>query len=200
VHRNTLRNDPRGSRDQFVLQSTSLLEWRLPEGDRSRQPGFIPQPTKVPVFLHEGQLAPGEKEGEVQMVMRTARYDREGEALDPPTAYSSLSRDGGRTWTPAEPEPALYNTVAKGFFGRAADGTAVYVYNDGRAWERKALRYKVKPPGQGWSEERTFFDASIHNSYPTLLESTPNTFYAVWDSGTEKAHRTTIRFGKLVVK
>ena len=76
----------------------------------------------------------------------------------------------------------------------------MYVYNDGPAWLRKSLRYKVKPPGGDWSVERTFFDAGIHNSYPTLLEHAPDEFYAVWDSGTDKAHRTSIRFGKLLVK
>jgi hypothetical protein len=161
----------------------------------------VPQPHKGRVFLHEGQLAPGEKDGEVKMVMRTARYDREGEALDPPLAWSSTSRDGGRTWTPAAPEPALHNTVSKAFFGQASGGTAVYVYNDGKAWERRALRYKVRPPGQPWSAQRTFFDAGgIHNSYPTLVEHAPGRFYAVWDSGTEKAHRTAIRFGKLALR
>ena len=29
AHRNTLQNDPRGSRDHFILSSTSLLEWNL---------------------------------------------------------------------------------------------------------------------------------------------------------------------------
>ena len=29
AHRNTLQNDPRGSRDHFILSSTSLLEWKL---------------------------------------------------------------------------------------------------------------------------------------------------------------------------
>ncbi|MDB5307274.1 MAG: repeat-like protein [Gemmataceae bacterium] len=202
VHRNTLRNDPRGSRDQFVLESTSLLEWRLPGApkEKAAAAGFIPQPAEEPVFLHEGQLAPGDKEGEVRMVMRTARYDREQVALDPPRAYSSLSRDGGRTWSAAAPEPDLHNTASKAFFGRTTDGTDVYVYNDGKARERLALRYKVRPPGGSWSPERTFFDAGVHNSYPTLLEYAPSRFYVVWDSGTEKTHRTGIRFGKLTVR
>ena len=205
VHRNTKRNDPRGTRDQFVLESTSLLEWRLPPAaagskEKGGEPGFVPQPAGGPVFLHEGQLAPGEKPGEVRMVMRTARYDREGEALDPPRAYSSASPDGGRTWSPAAPEPDLYNAVSKAFFGRTTGGADVYVYNDGKARERRALRYKVRPPGGAWSAERTFFDAGVHNSYPTLLEYAPGRFYAVWDSGTEAAHRTAIRFGKLTIR
>lgn len=46
AHRNTRRNDPLGTRDHFVLSSTSLLEWNLAS--------FIPQPESGPkVFLHE---------------------------------------------------------------------------------------------------------------------------------------------------
>jgi BNR repeat-like domain len=208
AHRNTLRHDPLGSRDQFVLESTSLLEWRLAGTDslararsgRENPTGFIPQPAAGKVFLHEGQLALGEKDGEVRMVMRTSRYDHDGGALDAPTAYSSISRDAGRTWSTAIAEPELFNSVAKGYYGRSARGDEIYVYNDGKAWVRKALRYKVRRPSQDWSPERSFFDAGIHNSYPTLLERAPGEFYAVWDSGTENAHRTSIRFGRLVLK
>jgi hypothetical protein len=63
-----------------------------------------------------------------------------------------------------------------------------------------ALRYKVKPANGTWSDERTFFDAGIHNSYPTLIETAPGEFRAVWDSGDEKRHRRSIRFGKLTLK
>jgi hypothetical protein len=208
VHRNTLRDDPRGSRDQFVLESTSLLEWKLPGTGGFRFPvptpattfGFVPQPAAGKVFLHEGQLAPGDQPGEVKMVMRTAEYDKEGEALDPPTAYSSVSRDAGKTWSEAAPEKELYNSVSKGFFGKDANGNHLYVYNDGPAWQRKALRYKVKKPGGAWGEEQTFFDAGVRNSYPTLIEHAPGQWYAVWDSGTEGQNRTTIRFGKFEAK
>ena len=208
AHRNTLRHDPLGSRDQFVLESTSLLDWRLAGTDiaaavrpgQGNPAGFIPQPATGKLFLHEGQLAPGDKAGEIRMVMRTARYDHDGTAIDPPRAYSSISHDGGRSWSPAGPEPELFNSVAKGYYGRDARGDEIYVYNDGKAWIRKSLRYTVRHAGQGWGPERTFFDAGIHNSYPTLLEYAPGNFYAVWDSGTENAHRTSIRFGKLTLK
>jgi hypothetical protein len=188
AHRNTKRNDPLGTRDQFVLESTSLLEWKLA--------GFIPQPDGGPVFLHEGNIAVGDGDRTLKIVMRTSRYDREGIALDPPTAYSSRSLDGGRTWSVALAEPALYNACAKGFFGRTAAGTEVYVYNDGPARSRFALRYKTRPPGKGWSPERTFFDAGTHNSYPTLIEKNAGEYYAVWDSGTADRARTLIRFAK----
>lgn len=192
VHRNTLQADPRGSRDHFILSSTTLLEWRLE--------AFIPQPTNARVFLHEGNIAPGDAPDELKIVMRTANYDNTDRTTDPPRAYSSVSEDGGHTWSVAKEEPELYNAKSKGFFGRSDDGTHIYVYNDGPAQRepggRMALRYRTKPAGGAWSEEKTFFDAGIKNSYPTLIEVSPNEFRAVWDSGTADTPRTHIHFGR----
>jgi hypothetical protein len=199
AHRNSLQKDPLGSREHFILSSTSLLEWKLET--------FIPQPDSGKVFLHEGNIAPGDAPGELKIVMRTANYEDTSLTTDPPRAYSSVSRDGGRTWTPAQAEPELHNAKAKSFFGRAADGTHIYVYNDGPAQReiapgfphggRTSLRYKIKPAGGKWSEEKTFYDAGIKNSYPTLIEVAPGDFRAVWDSGTSDTPRTHIHFGKL---
>ncbi len=193
VHRNTRRNDPLGSRDHLVLSSTSLLEWNLV--------AFIPQPETGPkVFLHEGNLAPGEAPGEIKLVMRTADYEDERKMTDPPRAFSSVSRDGGRTWSPARQEPELWNAKSKAFFGRTAHGAHLYVYNDGPAapapGSRTALRYKLKPAGGAWGDEQTFFDSGTKNSYPTLIEVAPGEFRAVWDSGTPERSRTHIRFAK----
>ncbi|HZE96836.1 MAG TPA: sialidase family protein [Planctomycetota bacterium] len=188
AHRNTRRSDPLGDRDQFVLVSTSLLEWSLA--------GHVPQPADGKVFMHEGNLADGDAGGELKMVMRTATYEKDGAPLDPPRAYSTVSKDGGRTWTPGAPEPDLWNSVSKGYFGRAADGSHLYVYNDGKAWSRMSLRYRVQPAGGSWGTERTFYDAGVRNSYPTLIETSPGQFRAVWDSGTKDRNRTRICFGK----
>jgi hypothetical protein len=202
AHRNTLQKDPLGSRDHFILSSTSLLEWKLE--------AFIPQPKDGKVFLHEGNIAPGDTPGELKIVMRTANYYNTALTTDPPRAYSSISKDGGHTWNPAKPEPALHNAKAKGYFGRASDGTHIYVYNDGPAQRdlapgfphggRTSLRYKIKPAGGKWSEEKTFYDSGIKNSYPTLIEVAPSDFRAVWDSGTAERPRTHIHFGKLRIK
>ncbi len=196
AHRNTLASDPRGSRDHFILSSTSLLEWNLE--------AFIPQPTNARVFLHEGNIAPGDVPGELKIVMRTANYDNSALTTDPPRAYSSVSRDGGRTWSTAREEPELHNAKSKGYFGRTENGTHIYVYNDGPAQRepggRMALRYKTKPAGGNWSGQKTFFDAGIKNSYPTLIEVSPGDFRAVWDSGTSDIPRTHIHFGKLKLK
>jgi len=196
LHRNTRRNDPLGSRDHFVLSSTSLMEWNLA--------GFVPQPETGPkVFLHEGNIAPGDAPGELKMVMRTADYEDERKMTDPPRAFSTVSRDGGRTWSPAKQEPDLWNAKSKAFFGRTTTGTHLYVYNDGPAspapGSRMGLRYKLKPAGGTWGAEQTFFDAGIKNSYPTLIEVAPGEFRAVWDSGTPARSRTHIRFGKFRV-
>ena len=198
AHRNTLQKDPLGSRDHFILSSTSLLEWKLE--------AFIPQPASGKVFLHEGNIAPGENPGELKIVMRTANYEDDRLTTNPPRAYSSVSRDGGHTWSPAQPEPELHNAKSKGFFGRAEKGTHLYVYNDGPAQRevapgfphggRTSLRYKTKPAGEAWSPEKTFYDAGIKNSYPTLVEVAPGDFRAVWDSGTPETARTQIHFGK----
>ncbi len=196
AHRNTLQNDPRGSRDHFILSSTSLLEWKTE--------AYIPQPTTASVFLHEGNIARGDAPGELKIVMRTANYDDSSLTTDPPRAYSSVTTDGGRTWSVAQEEPALHNAKSKAFFGRASDGTYVYVYNDGPAQRepggRMALRYKTMAPGGGWSEQKTFYDAGIKNSYPTLIEVAPGDFRAVWDSGTPVRPRTHIHFGKLKLR
>ena len=198
AHRNTRRNDPRGSRDQLVLGSTTLMEWSLAN--------FIPQPATGPkVFLHEGNIAEGDAPGELKMVMRTADYEEERKMTDPPRAFSSVSQDGGRTWSAAKPEPELWNAKSKAFYGRAANGAHLYVYNDGPATPapggRMGLRYKVQPTAGGaWSEQKTFYDAGIHNSYPTLIEVAPGDFRAVWDSGTKDRARTHIQFGKFRLK
>ncbi|MBC9868428.1 MAG: hypothetical protein F7O42_11220 [Opitutae bacterium] len=200
AHRNTLASDPRGSRDHFLLSSSSLLEWKLE--------AFIPQPEKARVFLHEGNIAPGDNSGELKIVMRTADYDDSNKTTRPPRAYSSTSRDGGRTWSVAVEEPELHNAKSKGFFGRASNGAHIYVYNDGpaqrdRSWPgfpqggRTSLRYKTKEPGGKWSQQMTFFEAGVKNSYPTLFEVAPGDYRAVWDSGTATRPRTRILFGKL---
>ena len=189
VHRNTLRHDPMGTRDHMVLESTNLLEWKLA--------GYIPHSPDQKAFMHEGNIAPGDKAGELKIVMRTARYDRGG-PLDPPVAYSSVSSDGGRTWSPGKPEPDLYNAVSKAYFGMDSNGNYVYVYSS--AQERRGLSYKVKRPGQPWSEARLFFNGDTRNSYPTLLEYDPGRFYAVWDSSTDPdVKRTVIRFGRFII-
>lgn len=193
AHRNTLQNDPPGSRDRLLLSSTSPLEWHLQ--------AYMPQPTKARVFVHEGNTAPGDKSGEFKIVMRTANYDDASLTADPPRAYSSVSTDGGRTWSVAQEEPALHSAKSKAFFGQSSDGTHIHVYNDGPAQRepggRMALRYKTRAPGAGWSEEKTFYDAGIKNSYPTLIEVAPANFRAVWDSGTQDRPRTHLHWGKL---
>ncbi len=131
------------------------------------------------------------------MVMRTAHLEGHS-ALTPPRAYSSTTRDFGHTWSLAVPEPALYNAVAKGYYGTISRGRHIYVYNDGAAFERRVLRYVVQDAQGQWSEPRVFFDGGTHNSYPTLQEESPGHYLCTWDSSTDADHhRTAIRFGRL---
>ncbi len=189
-HRNTQRRDPHGDRRQFVLESTSLLHWKLA--------GYVEYPENDPVFLHEGGIAPTDNPGELKIVMRTADMVRE-RALDPPLAYSSLSQDGGKTWSVAKPEPDLPNYRSKSFYGQSAKGGHLYVYSN--QIERLGLYYKTKSPGGEWSEEKTFYEADNKNSYPTLIEHKPGEWLSVWDSSNEPDRpRTAIRFGRLVLK
>ncbi|MXX61563.1 MAG: exo-alpha-sialidase [Holophagales bacterium] len=193
AHRNSRRHDPHGDRRQFVLESKSLLHWKLA--------GYVPYPDDDPVFLHEGKIAPI-ADGALEMVMRTATMDRE-RPLDPALAYSTRSEDGGRTWSTARPEPELPNYRAKSFFGRDSSGRHIYVYGDSAF--RRGLYYKTRLPGGAWSLQRTFYDGGNLNSYPTLLEEPSagesGEWLAVWDSSDDpERRRTAIRFGRLPVE
>ena len=189
VHRNTLRHDPMGGdREQFVLESTNLLNWQISS--------FIPRPDEV--WVHEGNIAEGDHPGELKSVMRTAKYYARKEALDSRRAYSSVSSDNGKTWSEAVEEPALFNTAAKGYFGKDAKGRHIYVYNDGDRGVREGLYYVTREPGKKWSKPRTFYWDNNHNSYPTLIEKEPGVFLCVWDSSDDPdVKRSVIRFGIL---
>ena len=189
AHRNSLRHDPFGDRRQFVLESTSLLHWKLA--------GYVPYDESNPVFLHEGGIAPGDHDGELKILMRTATMDRE-RPIDPPTAYSSVSKDGGKTWSRAEAEPELPNFRSKSFYGQNSDGLYVCVYGDSA--ERRGLYYKTREPRETWSAQHDFYVANNRNSYPTLVEDKPGQWIAVWDSSNSPDEkRTAIRFGRLRV-
>lgn len=189
AHRNSRRHDPHGDRRQFVLESKSLLHWR--------RAGYVPYAENDPVFLHEGGIAPVGADGELKMVMRTADMIRE-RPLDPPVAYSSVSIDGGRTWSTAQPEPDLPNFRAKSFFGRDSAGRHICVY--GNSVERRGLYYKVRAKGGEWSDQKEFYVGGNRNSYPTLIEDKPGEWLAVWDSSNnEDDRRTAIRFGRLPI-
>lgn len=186
VHRNTIRRDPTGDRQQFVLESRSLLRWKLA--------GAIPIDEQQPAWIHEGNIAEGDKPGELKMVTRTGAYNR-GEPR-PGLAFSSVSRDGGRTWSTAKPEADLPNFQSKAFYGKDSLGRHVYVYSDNP--DREGLYYKVKPAGGTWSEAKLFFGGNTRNSYPTLIEDRPGEWLCVWDSSNDiNVRRSVIRFGRL---
>ncbi len=188
VHRNTIRHEPMGDRQQFVLESRSLLRWKLA--------GTVPVSGDRPAWIHEGNIAQGDATDELKMVTRTGAHQR-GEPR-PGVAYSSVSRDGGRTWSAAKPEPALPNFQSKAFYGKDSRGRHIYVYSDKP--EREGLYYKVKSPGGAWSARKLFFGGNTRNSYPTLIEDEPGEWLCVWDSSDDiKVRRSVIRFGRLRV-
>jgi hypothetical protein len=190
AHRNTRRRDRHGDRRQFVLESTSLLHWKMAE--------YVDYPESSPIFLHEGKIAPSDEGDGLKIVMRTADMARE-RPLNPPVAWSSLSSDGGKTWSVAKPEPDLPNYRAKSFFGKDTRGRHIYVYSDSA--DRKGLMYKTKPSGGTWSAAKRFYHEHNRNSYPTLVEDKPDQWIAVWDSSNEPdKKRTAIRFGRLKVE
>jgi hypothetical protein len=188
LHRNTKRHDPKGDREQFILESTNLLNWKL----RS----YIPRPSEV--WIHEGNIAKGDNPNELKIVMRTAQYDNARKALKNQRAYSSVSQDKGSTWSKAVLEPALHNTASKAFFGKDSKGRHIYVYNDDDRSVRKGLYYVIKEPNKNWSKPKQFYWDNNRNSYPTLLEKEPGFFLCVWDSSDDPDRkRTAIRFGIL---
>lgn len=190
AHRNTLRRDPHGDRRQFVLESTSLLHWKLAD--------YVDYPDSHPIFLHEGKIAPSDEGAGLKIVCRTADMKRE-RPLDPPLAWSSISKDGGKTWAQARPEPDLPNHRSKAFFGRDSTERHIYVYSD--TYAREGLHYKTKPKNGEWSKARLFYHQNNRNSYPTLVEDKPGEWIAVWDSSNDpKEKRTAIRFGRLKAK
>ena len=135
-----------------------MLHWRLA--------GYVTYADDDPVFLHEGKIAPLDRD-QLKIVMRTATMDRE-RPLDAPLAYSSTSQDGGRTWSTARPEPDLPNYRAKSFYGRDTNERYIYVYGDSA--ERRGLKYKTRVADGPWSAERTFYAQNNRNSYPKHVE------------------------------
>ena len=189
AHRNTRRHDRHGDRRQFVLESTSLLRWKM--GD------YVDYPQSNPVFLHEGKIAPADDGDGLKIVMRTADMIRE-RPLNPPLAWSAVSVDGGKHWSTAKPEPDLPNYRVKSFYGVDANARHIYVYNDNA--DREGLWYKTKTGGEKWSDPRLFYHEDNRNSYPTLVEDRPGKWIAVWDSSNQSDRkRTAIRFGRLDV-
>lgn len=184
VHRNTMRHDPHGDRQQFVLQSDNLIDWDLA--------GYIPAPDSV--WVHEGQLSVDAR-GDMTIVMRTAKNIKKKECLDLPRAYSSQSSDNGKTWSFANAEPALYNASSKAFYRDISGGRKIYVYNDGKRSDRLAMFYTICSKDGKWSEPALFYYENNKNSYPTLLEIEPGKFLCVWDSSyNDKEARQCIRF------
>ena len=164
AHRNTKRADPLGQQEQFVLRSTSLLDWSLG--------GHVPPGDAGDIFLHEGQIAVINEQQHLKMVIRTSSGKRDnksldGVALNPPARGPAPAPTAAKrgAW-PRRSRP--WNTVSEAWFGQSRTGTQLYVYNDGPAFSRMAVRYKVKPANGTWSDEQHL----LRRWHPQLLSDT----------------------------
>lgn len=199
-HRNETRHDlpaprfrPRSKdekRDHGVLISDDFQTWKVSE--------IIPQNSADDAFLQEGYLVPAQDDsGDVLCFMRSSKGDNLLVEHDPPRAFSSRSRDGGRSWETAQIEPELFNSNAKAIVARDSNGNYVCVYNVGPIWKRQVLKYKTKWPNQPWSEEKHFFSGGNYNAYVSLEEFAPGRFYAMWWASPSEPGPDTraVRFG-----
>ena len=200
AHRNTLQKDPLGSRDHFILSSTSLLEWKLE--------AFIPQPLDHKVFLHEGNIALGDAPGELKIVMRTVSTKKTSLTTKPPRAYSSISRDGGHTGAPPWPNrnctmrsrrvSSAAHLTAHTFTSTATGPLNATSHRDSHtAAGRHCTTKPNRPAAAGAREDR--LPCRHRELLPHAYRGRTGRFQAVWDSGTVDTPRTHIHFGKLKI-
>ena len=58
IHRNSIRHEATGDRQHFVLESRSLLRWKIS--------GVIPPNVNKPAWIHEGNIAEGDANDELK--------------------------------------------------------------------------------------------------------------------------------------
>lgn len=114
-------------------------------------------------------------------------------------AATSMSTDGGETWTDFETDTSLpsYN-IARAFFASDSTGQYLYVYNAGTgASNRDILNYRTRRPGGSWSTPKLFAngpagdntdqpDGKGWDNYPMADEYAPGKFWVVWEFDTTR--------------
>ncbi|MFE4695643.1 sialidase family protein [Streptomyces sp. NPDC056738] len=114
-------------------------------------------------------------------------------------AATSMSTDGGETWTAFETDTSLpsYN-IARAFFTSDSTGQYLYVYNAGTdASNRDILNYRTRRPGGSWSTPKLFAngpasdntdqpDGKGWDNYPMADEYAPGKFWVVWEFDTTR--------------
>lgn len=176
-----------------VLRSTDLTTWR---------PGGFPEPPPG-IAVEEPQVVLSQDvPGELFMVTRTL-VSGTPEAKDAhyrtKAAYSatSVSADGGLTWSPMVLDPSLPNFYVKTFFAKDLLGRYFAIYNTlagpfmGERPDRyrEVLHYKVRRPGEPWGPGRLFADGRRLTSgaargwdvYASAEEFAPGRFFVVWE-------------------
>lgn len=163
---------------QGFLKSTNLINWSLA--------GFVPNPEGV--TLQEGFIAVSQDNSSHLVCKMRVKKDEGG------YAYSSISTDGGTTWSDARKDLELPNWGVKCSLYRDSNNQYVYLYNteDGR----NTLYYKTRAPGQPWKAGRPFTSDTLagKDCYPMLTEYAPGKFYALWENSYHNVY-----FGKLDV-
>jgi|GEM_PF-3512811 len=163
---------------QGFLKSTNLIDWSLA--------GFVPNPDGVSLqegFLVVSQDNPGHLVCKMRVKKTEGGY-----------AYTSISTDGGTTWSDARPDLELPNWGVKGCLYKDANDQYVYIYNteDGR----NTLYYKTRAPGEPWKAGRPFTPVTLtgKDCYAMMTEYAPGKFYVVWENSYSK-----VMFAKLDV-
>lgn len=167
-----------GTGTQRFLKSTNLIDWSLA--------GSVSNPENVGLgegFLVISQDNPNHLICKMRVPMHVGGF-----------AYSSVSTDGGATWSDARKDLELPNWGAKCCFYKDANNQYVYIY--GTESERNILYYKTRAPGQPWKAGRPFTSPTLagKDCYPMLAEYAPGKFYALWENSYHNVY-----FGKLDV-
>ncbi|MBI5381794.1 MAG: exo-alpha-sialidase [Opitutae bacterium] len=166
---------------QGFLKSTNLINWSLA--------GIVPNPEDV--SLQEGFLVVSQDNpNHLICKMRVKVTDGGGLGY----AYSSISTDGGTTWSNAIKDLELPNWGVKGCLYKDSNNQYVYLYNTED--DRETLYYKTRAPGKPWKAGRPFTSNTLagKDCYAMLSEYAPGKYYALWENSYHNVY-----FGKLDV-
>ncbi|WP_146605060.1 sialidase family protein [Jiangella anatolica] len=103
-------------------------------------------------------------------------------------AYTTVSYDGGGTWSAPAPDTNIVNTASKGYHVNDGNNQYVNLYNSsGRA----SILYQQKERDGAWVSGQPFADGTGIDTYAMMTEYLPGKFYATWDNAS-----TNIMFAK----
>lgn len=97
--------------------------------------------------------------------------------------YEAFSDNGGRTWTPAEPNPTIKHAVARHFLTRLRSGKLLLVKHgaiDRKTGRSHLMAFVSSDEGQTW-EGGLMLDERNQVSYPDGYESPDGMVYLIYD-------------------